>query len=54
MLDDSSEALLNTHMDGDTVVIHEQQHFILRLGNQVLGIEIVVSAATVNSIKPAR
>ncbi|WP_258861271.1 TrbG/VirB9 family P-type conjugative transfer protein [Neisseria gonorrhoeae] len=40
VLDDSSEALLNTHMDGDTVVIHETaQHFILRLGNQVLGIE---------------
>lgn len=40
VLDDSSEALLNTHMDGDTVVIHKTaQHFILRLGNQVLGIE---------------
>ncbi|MDK4525793.1 P-type conjugative transfer protein VirB9 [Kingella kingae] len=40
VLDDGSEVLLNTHMDGDTVVVHETaQYFVLRLGRQVLGIE---------------
>lgn len=40
VLDDSSEVLLNMNIDGDMVVIHETaQHFVLRLNNQVLGIE---------------
>ncbi|MDK4680020.1 P-type conjugative transfer protein VirB9 [Kingella negevensis] len=40
VLDDGSEVLLNTHMDGDTVVVHETaQQFVLRLNKQVLGIE---------------
>lgn len=40
VLDDGSEVLLNTHIDGDMVVVHETaQHFVLRLNRQVLGIE---------------
>lgn len=40
VLPDDSEALVNTHMEGDTVVVHETaQRFVLRLGKQVLGIE---------------
>lgn len=40
VLDDGSEVLLNMNIDGDMVVIHETaQHFVLRLNNQVLGIE---------------
>ncbi len=37
---DGSEALINTHIEDDTVVIHETAHkFMLRLGQSVLGIE---------------
>ena len=40
VLDDGSEVLLNTHIDGNMVVVHETaQHFVLRLNRQVLGIE---------------
>jgi len=36
---DGTEALVNTHMEGDRLVIHETNDtFILRLGNLVLGI----------------
>ncbi|WP_456809587.1 TrbG/VirB9 family P-type conjugative transfer protein [Cupriavidus sp. CP313] len=36
---DGSEALTNTHMDGDTVVVHETAaQLVLRLGQAVLGI----------------
>ncbi len=39
-LPDGSEALLNTHMESDTVVVHEvAKQFILRLGDSVLGLE---------------
>lgn len=32
--------LLNSHVEGDTVVIHETaKHFVLRLGKSVLGLE---------------
>lgn len=37
---DGSESLVNIHMRGHTVVVHElAKEFILRSGNQVLGIE---------------
>lgn len=37
---DSSEMLLNTHIEGDTVIVHEvARHYVLRLGKSVLGIE---------------
>lgn len=37
---DGSEAAVNSHIDGDTLVIHETaRHFVLRLGKSVLGIE---------------
>ena len=40
VMDDGSEMLLNSHVDGDTVVIHETaKHFVLRLGKSVLGLE---------------
>lgn len=40
ILPDGSESLLNTHIDGDTVVIHETAaRFVLRLGKSVLGME---------------
>jgi hypothetical protein len=37
---DNSETLLNTHMEDNTVVIHETAaRFVLRLGSSVLGVE---------------
>lgn len=37
---DGTEMLLNSHVEGDTVVIHETaKHFVLRLGKSVLGLE---------------
>lgn len=40
VMDDGSEALLNTHMENEVVVIHETaKKFILRLGKSVLAIE---------------
>ena len=37
---DGSEAAVNSHIDGDTLVIHETaRRFVLRLGKSVLGIE---------------
>ncbi len=39
-MDDGTEALLNTHMENEVVVIHETaKKFILRLGKSVLAIE---------------
>jgi type IV secretion system protein VirB9 len=39
LLPDGSEALVNSHADGDTVVVHETSaNFMLRLGQSVLGI----------------
>lgn len=38
--EDGSESLVNTHIEGDTVVVHETAaRFVFRLGNSVLGIE---------------
>ena len=38
--DDGTEALLNSHVDGDTVVVHETaKRYVLRLGKSVLGLE---------------
>ena len=40
VMDDGSEALLNTHMENDVIVIHETaKKFVLRLGKSVLAIE---------------
>ncbi|MDO4997327.1 MAG: P-type conjugative transfer protein VirB9 [Neisseria sp.] len=40
VMEDGTEALLNTHIEEDTVVIHETaKKYILRLGKSVLGIE---------------
>ncbi len=40
IMPDGSEMLLNTHIEGDTVVVHETaKHYVLRLGKSVLGIE---------------
>lgn len=40
VMDDGTEALLNSHIDGDTVVIHETaKRYVLRLGKSVLGLE---------------
>lgn len=40
VMDDGSEMLLNSHVDGDTVVIHETaKRFVFRLGKSVLGLE---------------
>lgn len=40
VLPDGSESLLNTHVEEDTVVVHEMaKHYVFRLGNEVLGIE---------------
>ena len=40
VMDDSTEALLNSHVDGDTVVVHETaKRYVLRLGKSVLGLE---------------
>lgn len=40
VMDDGTEALLNTHIEGDTVVIHETaKQYRLRLGRSVLAIE---------------
>lgn len=37
---DGTEMLLNSHVEGDTVVIHETaKYFVLRLGKSVLGLE---------------
>lgn len=37
---DGSEASVNSHIEGDTLVVHETAHkFVLRLGKAVLGIE---------------
>lgn len=37
---DGSETLLNTHIEGNTVVIHEtSRNFVFRLGKSVLGVE---------------
>ncbi|QIE29044.1 TrbG/VirB9 family P-type conjugative transfer protein [Caballeronia sp. SBC2] len=39
VLPDGSEALVNSHVDGDTVVVHETAaKFMLRLGKSVLGV----------------
>lgn len=36
---DGSEMLVNTHLEDDTLVIHETaEHFVLRLGKSVLGV----------------
>lgn len=40
VMDDGTEALLNTHIEEDTVVIHETaKKYVLRLGKSVLGID---------------
>ncbi len=40
ILTDGTETLVNSHIDGDTVVVHETgKTFILRLGKSVLGID---------------
>lgn len=40
VMDDGTEALLNSHVEGDTVVIHETaKNYVLRLGKAVLGLE---------------
>ena len=40
IMPDGSEMLLNTHIEGDTVVVHETaKHYMLRLGKSVMGIE---------------
>lgn len=40
IMPDGSEMLLNTHIEGDTVIVHEiARNFVLRLGKTVLGIE---------------
>ena len=40
VMEDGSEALLNTHMEDDVIVIHETaKKFVLRLGKSVLAIE---------------
>lgn len=40
VMDDGTEALLNSHVDGDTVVVHETaKRYVLRLGKSVLGLE---------------
>lgn len=40
VMDDGTEALLNTHMEDEVIVIHETaKKFILRLGKSVLAIE---------------
>lgn len=40
VLPDGSESLLNTHVEEDTVVVHEiAKHYVLRLGRETLGIE---------------
>ena len=40
VLDDGSEALVNTSIDGDTIIIKEVgRKFVLRLGNTVFGLE---------------
>lgn len=37
---DGSEATVNSHVDGDTLIIHETaRRFVLRLGKSVLGLE---------------
>lgn len=37
--DDGSESLVDTHMDGDTIVVHEvAKRFVLRLGKEVVGL----------------
>ncbi|CAE6847046.1 Type IV secretion system protein virB9 [Paraburkholderia nemoris] len=39
VLPDGAEALVNSHMEGDTVVVHDTSaSFVLRLGQSVLGI----------------
>ena len=40
VMDDATEDLLNSHVDGDTVVVHETaKRYVLRLGKSVLGLE---------------
>lgn len=40
VMEDGTEALLNSHVDGDTVVVHETaKQYMLRLGKSVLGLE---------------
>lgn len=40
IMPDKTEALINTHIEGDTVVVHETAaRFVLRLGKSVLGID---------------
>lgn len=40
IMPDGSEMLLNTHIEGDTVIVHETaKDFVLRLGQSALGIE---------------
>lgn len=40
IMPDGTESLLNSHLDGDTVVIHETaEKFVLRLGKSVLALE---------------
>ena len=40
VMEDGTEALLNSHVDGDTVVVHETaKRYVLRLGKSVLGLE---------------
>jgi len=37
---DGSEAAVNSHVEGDTLIVHETaEKFVLRLNNTVLGIE---------------
>ena len=39
-LPDGTESLVNKHIKGDTVIVHEtNQQFVIRLGHSVLGIE---------------
>ena len=40
IMPDGSEMLLNTHIEGDTVIVHETaKNYVLRLGKSVMGIE---------------
>ena len=51
---DGTEMLLNSHVEGDTVVIHETaKHFVLRLGKSVLGLENRSSMNKARLIEPA-
>ncbi|MBC8746031.1 type IV secretion system protein VirB9 [Paraburkholderia sp. WC7.3g] len=37
--DDGTESVVDKHMEGDTIVVHEvAKHFVLRLGDEVVGI----------------